>query len=327
MRYVQNKNLNPYFNLALEEYVLKNFEEDFFLIWRNPNAIIVGRHQNTYSEINLDYVEKHGLPVVRRLSGGGSVYHDLGNLNFTFIMKNDKKRSSSFQDFTKPIIEVLQSLSVDAKFTGRNDLTIEGRKFSGNAQYHYKDRTLHHGTILFSSNMADLSGALKHKEGKFKDKSVKSVQSRVTNISDHLKEPLTIEAFQEKIMDHIMHQYGKDHLYSLTPDDIEAVNQLVRDKYSTWDWNFGKSPTYDFVTEHKFPGGLIEIHMNVSQGKIKDLQLYGDFFAKRDIQPIIDALIGADHEQEALGRRLAPFTFEDYFINLSKEELIFAFFS
>lgn len=326
MRYIRNENLNPYFNLALEEYVLKNFEEDFFLIWRNPNAIIVGRHQNTYSEINIDYVEKHSLPVVRRLSGGGSVYHDLGNLNFTFIMTNDKAQPPTFKDFTKPILEVLQNLSVDARFSGRNDLTIDGRKFSGNAQYHYKNRTLHHGTILFSSNMSDLSGALKNKAGKFKDKSVKSVQSRVTNIMDHLQEPLTIEAFQDRIMDHIMTRYGKDHLYVLTEKDIQAVNQLVEEKYATWDWNFGKSPKYDFVSEKKFPGGLVEIHMNVSQGKIKDLKLFGDFFAKKDIQPITDALRGSEHQREALEKSLQPFDFDEYFINFSKEELVSAFF-
>ena len=190
MLYIYNKNTNPYFNLAAEEYVLKEFQEECFMLWRNEPSIIVGKNQNTLAEINLDYVRQHKIPVVRRLSGGGAVFHDLGNLNFTFIVNEDVSSFSDFKRFTQPIIDVLRKLSVNAEFSGRNDITIDGKKISGNAQYYYKNRILHHGTLLFSSSITDLSAALKVRPVKFEDKGVKSVSKRVTNISEHLKEPL-----------------------------------------------------------------------------------------------------------------------------------------
>ena len=181
---VNNIYTDPYFNMAMEEYFLKNFTENIFILWRNEPAVIVGKHQNSLAEINVDYVTEKGIKVVRRLTGGGAVFHDLGNINFTFIENGSKP---DFQKFTRPILDVLIDLGVDARFEGRNDLTIGGRKFSGNAIAVWKNRTLEHGTLLFSAVMEDLSGALKVNPLKFEDKAVKSTRSRVTNISEHLK--------------------------------------------------------------------------------------------------------------------------------------------
>ena len=244
MLYIYNKNTNPYFNLAAEEYVLKEFQEECFMLWRNEPSIIVGKNQNTLAEINLDYVRQHKIPVVRRLSGGGAVFHDLGNLNFTFIVNEDVSSFSDFRRFTQPIIDVLRKLSINAEFSGRNDITIDGKKISGNAQYYYKNRILHHGTLLFSSSITDLSAALKVRPVKFEDKGVKSVSKRVTNISEHLKEPITIEQFIDLIMNHIREQTRGSEMYEFTQEDIEKIEKLVREKYSTWEWNFGTSPDY-----------------------------------------------------------------------------------
>ena len=191
MLLIYNEKTNPFFNLAMEEYFLKNFDEDIFILWRNESSVIVGKNQNTLSEINLDYIKENSIPVVRRQSGGGAVFHDLGNINFTFIASNNDN-FSDFKRFTTPIIELLKTLDINAKFSGRNDLLIDGCKFSGNAQYNYKNKVMHHCTLLFSSQISDMSNALKVKPIKFEGKSIKSVKARVTNISEHLKVPMDI---------------------------------------------------------------------------------------------------------------------------------------
>ena len=275
---IRRKNTNPYFNLATEEYVLKNFDEDSFMLWRNEPSIIVGKHQNTLAEINIDYVKANNIPVVRRLSGGGAVFHDLGNLNFTFTKKGNNENLIDFRKYTEPIIEVLNKIGIEAKFEGRNDLTIDGKKFSGNAEHIWKNRVLHHGTLLFSSEIKDLSQALKVDPLKFTDKAVKSVRSRVTNISEHLKYKMDVMDFYEMIINHIINSHPDIKLYELSEYDHQQINILVNNKYSSWDWNFGYSPNYNFKKTIKTNGGFIEINMDVINGIIIDFKLYGDFF-------------------------------------------------
>ncbi|ABY95613.1 lipoate--protein ligase [Thermoanaerobacter brockii subsp. lactiethylicus] len=322
MLYIYNKNTNPYFNLAAEEYVLKEFQEECFMLWRNEPSIIVGKNQNTLAEINLDYVRQHKIPVVRRLSGGGAVFHDLGNLNFTFIVNEDVSSFSDFRRFTQPIIDVLRKLSINAEFSGRNDITIDGKKISGNAQYYYKNRILHHGTLLFSSSITDLSAALKVRPVKFEDKGVKSVSKRVTNISEHLKEPITIEQFIDLIMNHIREQTRGSEMYEFTQEDIEKIEKLVREKYSTWEWNFGTSPDYKFKNEKKFAGGTVEVNLNVEKGIIKDIKIYGDFFGKYDVSEVENLLKGVKHSEEEIRKVLSNIGMNDYFANITVDNLI-----
>ena len=302
--------------------MLKNFTDDCFMLWRNGPSIIVGKHQNTLAEINLDYVQKHNIKVVRRLSGGGAVFHDLGNLNFTFIVSGEEGNLVDFRKFTKPILEVLQKLGVEARFEGRNDLTINGLKFSGNAEHVYRKRTLHHGTLLFSSVMSDLSQALKVNPLKFTDKAVKSVRSRVTNISEHLTHPMKVEEFSDLIMLHIRENYGGDSIYSYTKEDMKAIEQLRDEKYMQWEWNFGYSPRYTFQKGMRANGGYIEFHVNAEQGVIRKIKIHGDFFHRYDIDVIEKALVGVRHEPEAIRACLAGFDLDDYFKNISEEEII-----
>jgi lipoate---protein ligase len=317
-----NPNTNPYFNLAAEEYVLKNFKENCFMLWQNQNAIVVGKHQNTLAEINIDYVKEKQIKVVRRLSGGGAVFHDMGNLNFTFIMNGHNGELVDFRKYTKPIIEVLQKLEIDAHFEGRNDLTIEGKKFSGNAEHVFKDRVLHHGTLLFSSLMSDLHLALKVNPLKYQDKAVKSIRSRVTNISEHLKHHLSVEAFRDLILDYVMTVFDNCIMYEFTESDITKINQLAAVKYSTWEWNFGYSPNYDLKKAIKAEGGFIEFHLNVSQGNIQDIKIYGDFFNRMDISHIERLLTNSPHNEEVLLEKLRGIPFNQYFHNISPEEFV-----
>ncbi|MBE0655398.1 MAG: lipoate--protein ligase [Bacteroidales bacterium] len=319
---IQDTNTDPYFNLAAEEYMLKHFSDDVFMLWRNDNAIIVGKHQNTLSEINLDHVKEKGIKVVRRISGGGAVFHDLGNLNFTFIRNGEAGNLVDFKKFTLPIIEVLQKMGVDAKFEGRNDITIEGKKFSGNAEHVWKNRTLHHGTILFSSVIADLSKALKVNPLKFKDKAVKSVRSRVTNVSEHLKEKMDVTEFSRKVMEHIMEKYDDSVLYEFTAEDIKKIEAIRDEKFATWEWNFGYSPKYNFEKLIRTNGGTLEFHIDVEKGIMKDVKIYGDFFHKHDIDIVEKSLAGVPHDPHAIQNALSVFTFDEYFKNIPVEEFI-----
>lgn len=320
---IRRHNTDPYFNLATEEYVLKNFNEDSFMLWRNAPCIIVGKHQNTLAEINVDYVKKQNIPVVRRLSGGGAVFHDLGNLNFTFIHSGEKENLIDFRKFTLPILEVLQKMGLDAKFEGRNDLTIGGKKFSGNAEHVWKNRVLHHGTLLFSSRMSDLSQALNVDPRKFKDKAVKSVRSRVTNISEHLKEAMDVVQFSERILAHMVEKYPDARITELTSEDRDQIDTLVREKYGTWEWNFGYSPAYTFRkilrTEKS---GTLEFDLDVQNGKIHHIKIFGDYFNRLETEEIEEALTGIVHQEKAIREALRGFKMDAYFSHLTKKEFM-----
>lgn len=319
---IYNHSTDPYFNLAAEEYLLKEFRDDIFMLWRNHNSIIVGKHQNTLAEINYDFVRDQGIKVVRRLSGGGTVFHDLGNLNFTFIQTGHGDHLVDFRRYTQPIIEVLAGMQIEARFEGRNDLTIDGRKFSGNAEHVYKDRVLHHGTLLFASEIADLTAALRVNPEKFHDKAVKSVRSRVTNISEHLKEPMDIAEFTERIMAHVTSGRTDSKAYELSSKDESAIRELVRARYSTWEWNFGYSPRYDFNRRFKTSGGHLEVHLDVKEGIIQNARIFGDFFHILDTRELEDLLTGLPHAYEPLNEALNGTDIALYIRGCTREEFL-----
>lgn len=238
MLFIQNKNTNPYFNLALEEYLLKEFDQDCFMMWQNEPCVVVGKNQNVLNEINEDFIRKNNVKVARRISGGGAVYHDLGNLNFTFIINDTKNDLRNYRKFTTPIIEILTKLGVKAELSERNDLTINGLKFSGNAQYKNKNRLLHHGTILFSSNLNNVKLSLKAGQSA---SGVKSIQSPITNIQDHLKKPLSINELKTFIQNYFEETQKNPHIYNLKLKDIEKITKLVKEKYATDEWIFKDS--------------------------------------------------------------------------------------
>ncbi|PLX17619.1 MAG: lipoate--protein ligase [Salinivirgaceae bacterium] len=319
---IKSDTTNPAFNIATEEYLLKHKNEECFYLYINGPSIIVGKHQNTLAEINVEYVKSENIQVVRRLSGGGAVFHDPGNLNFTFIKKGEKDQLVDFRKYTRPILDILLELGVEAKFEGRNDLTIKGKKFSGNAEHVFQNKILHHGTLLFSSKLPDLSQALKVNPLKYKDKAVKSVRSRVTNISEHLPEPISLIDFENKIMNHVQSMYEDSTIYKLTEEDKKAIQKLVDEKYSTWDWNFGYSPEYNFQKGVKTEGGHIEINLDVNKGIIKSAKIFGDFFNTKDVAELEQILIGSPHEYDQIKERLKNVDISLYFAKVTHEEFL-----
>ncbi|EPR37134.1 lipoyltransferase and lipoate-protein ligase [Desulfovibrio sp. X2] len=310
MRYILNPSTDPGFNLAAEEWLLSESDSEVFMLWRNASAVIVGRNQNTLSQIDEAFVRKRNIPVIRRLTGGGAVFHDLGNVNFTFIALNRGTEGLDFLRFTTPVMEALRAMGVDCAFDGRNDLVIGGRKFSGNAQHIAGNRVLHHGTLLFASEIADISGALRVDPAKYRDKAVKSVAKRVTNIASHLPEPMDVRTFMDRLMDNVsgnvagtVADNGQGRTV-LAEEEMRAIEELAGRKYRTWEWNYGSSPDYGFTRSTRTPGGVVEVHMDVEAGTIRRIRLFGDYFGVRDVAGLEALLTGCRHDRQALAERL-----------------------
>ena len=325
MIYVESRDTDPYRNLALEQFVFDKLkdEQGCFMLWQNQNAIIVGKHQNTNEEINAAFVKEKNIAVVRRLSGGGAVYHDLGNLNFTFITAADKNKGIDFYAFCRPISEALSSLGVPVEIMGRNDMTVEGKKFSGNAQYIKEGRVMHHGTILYDSDLDLLSLALKPVDDKIESRGIKSLRSRVTNIRPYMKTDMSVLEFWAALKKHLCAAFDLRE-FALTVEHKAAVEDLRGKVYSQWSWNYGTSPPYTLRKERRIEGcGKIEILLDVGhEGKIKNIAFYGDFFASRDPSELKNKLIGHHLEHEELKAALAGMAVSQYFHNLETKDFL-----
>ncbi|WP_188455243.1 lipoate--protein ligase [Virgibacillus oceani] len=327
MKFIDNKGItDPSINLALEEYVLQNFGENdtYLLFYINKPSIIIGRNQNTIEEINTNYVDENGIKVVRRLSGGGAVYHDEGNLNFSFITKDDGDSFHNFAKFTQPVVEALNKLGVPAELKGRNDLTAGGRKISGNAQFSTKGRMFSHGTLMLDSEIENVVSALNVKMEKIQSKGIKSIRSRVANISEFLEEKITMDEFKELILRYIFDVEDVKDVpqYELTEKDWENVHKISKERYQNWDWNYGKSPSFNIQESHKFDAGLVDVRLDVKKGIIENCKIYGDFFGVGDVAVIEDKLAGVRHERKAIEEALADVNVPHYLGKISKDDFI-----
>ena len=326
MLLINSLSQNAYFNIASEEYLLHRFPtEDIFLLYVNAPSIIVGKFQNTLAEINLDYVEEKGIKVVRRMSGGGAVYHDLGNLNFSFHTLLGQNDFGDFSFFTKPVLNMLNTLGVPAELKGRNDLLVDGKKFSGNAKLARHGKMIQHGTILLNSEMEVLGEALKVNPLKFIDKATKSNRGRVTNLIDYLPKETTTETLKELLTAEIIKNNPEAKRYQLSLEDLAGIEQLMEEKYETWDWNFGFSPQYNFKKAIKIPAGFIEVHLDVVHGIIEKAKIFGDFFASMPIEDLEEQLIGKKHQTTDLENLFTSIDLTLFFGKVTAEEILDAF--
>lgn len=317
MVYFESGSTDPYYNLALEEYFLSRFDRarDCFLLWQNDRAVIVGRYQNTIEEIDGPFVRERGIRVARRLSGGGAVYHDLGNLNYTFIVDDDRAERFHFQVFAEPLLATLRQLGVRAQCTGRNDVTIDGKKISGSAQYLRDGRLLHHGCILLDCDAATLTRALRPGAGKIASKSIKSVRSRVTSINEHLPTPISMERFRAALLEQVF-ATEKPSVATLTQADRQEIERLRDEKYATWAWTYGESPRCDIEKKRRYPFGEVSVHLQMAQGVIESAKVYGDFFGRLPLAPLEAMLCGKRLTAEEF-EPLAAFDLAPYIAGLT----------
>lgn len=308
-----NPSTDPYFNLALEEYLLKEEQEDYFLLWQDRPVVVVGRNQNTLEEINQDIAEKKGIAVVRRLSGGGAVYHDQGNLNFTFIVNEKSRFTFDFARFTEPVIKALHKMGIEAENTGRNDISIAGKKFSGNAQCRWRNRLLHHGTLMFDCRIEDMVEVLNVKQAKISSKGVKSVRSRVTNISEHLNSSFSMQEFQEILTGTVRADGFLEQDQHLSEAELQAVAKLREQKYTSWDWNYGNSPPFNVQRTATYPWGTVDIRMYIVHGLVKDCSVYGDFFSDGDFLEFAHYFKGLAYHETAIKDKLDSIDLGSYF--------------
>lgn len=323
MKYIVNESNDTAFNIALEEYAFKKLlnEDNLFILWINKPSIIVGRHQNTIEEINKEYVTENNIEVVRRISGGGAVYHDYNNLNYTIISKENENKVFDFKSFSTPVIKTLESLGVEAKFTGRNDLEIDGKKICGNAQAYINGRIMHHGCLLFDVDLTVLSKALKVSKDKIESKGVKSVRARVTNIVEELPVKIDVLKFRDLLLDYMKKEYPEMEEYVFSEEEIEEIKKIKAEKFGTWEWNYGKSPEYNITRSKKFEKGKVETFTNVIDSKIENIKIYGDFFGIEDVSFVENALKGVRYEKEDILKVLSNIDLSRYFAGITKEEI------
>lgn len=323
MLYLESTCTDPAWNLALEQHLFDTVgrERDMFLLWQNRDAVVVGRHQNTAAEVDGEAVRAHGIKVVRRLSGGGAVYHDLGNLNFTFLAGAGETAALDLGRFCQAVAEALGALGVRAERSGRNDLTVDGCKFSGSAQYRRDGRVIHHGTILFDADLGMVGRVLRPAPEKLESKGVASVRSRVTNLRPYLPAGTTLEEFKALLTRGVLGDGGEP--YGLTEADREAVERLRRTRYDTWEWNYGASPRYSLRKAGRIEGvGCLELYLQVEEGRVEGVEVFGDFFGDGDGAALTGALRGRRMEEGDLLDALGAVDLERLFHRLDAGTLV-----
>lgn len=327
MRYIDNHDITDATrNLALEEYCIRHKldDEDLLLFYINSNAIIIGRNQNTVEEIDSDVVAAKAIQVVRRVSGGGAVYHDTGNLNFSFMTRDVNGRFNRYDTFNGPVLAVLHDLGIPAELSGRNDIVVAGRKISGNAQFAASDRMLSHGTLLVDSNVDELVAALRPKPGKVESKGIKSIRSRVANINEFLTTPITAVELRERILEKIYGTRNRTHIPSVTMSDADwqGVADLRASRYANWEWNYGRNPGANVQRAQRFAGGEVDVRLDIQNNHIAAIHVFGDFMGQGDMSELTTPLTGIAYDRDVIAQVLAGIDTTHYIANVSKDELL-----
>lgn len=322
MKYIKTDYDLAYYNMALEEYLMQSDKhtDNYVFFYIHRPSIIVGSHQNTYAEINSSYVKEKNIVVARRISGGGAVYHDEGNLNFSFVTNSPGGKTVDFKPYIKPVLKALKKLGVEADLSGRNDLCIGERKFSGNAQYILGSKVLHHGTLMFDVNVENMLNALNVSEMKISSKAVESVRSRVINLRDYLPKDTDILSFKQLLLDTFFE--GEDfEEYTLTNEDINEVEKRVKEKFSTHEFNYGTPKKFDVCKKRKFPSGIVEASFSVKNNVFSAFELRGDFFCNKNTDELTSLISGTGFNESDFAKRLYEIDFDSYIANFTSGEL------
>lgn len=303
------------YNLALENYVFNNYDDDIFMVWRNNPCVVIGRNQNIYKEVNIKYCEENNIDIVRRLSGGGAVFQDMEVIQYSFITK--EREGNSFEYFTKPVLIALEKLGLKGEFTGRNDLLIDGKKFSGNAQYHRRGKVLHHGTILYGGNLEMLKNALKPNPLKFKGKNVKSVVSRVGRLKDEIN--LSPKEFMDHLNNTVVEVFNIDKITEPDEEERKKVEEIVLKRFGNNDWNYGMTPKFGIELEEKHDFGIVEYGITLEKGKVEKFIIHGDFFGNEDIEKMTDKFIGLIFKENEFKKILEKDNIDFYINGMTNE--------
>ena len=327
MRYLDNHDVTDAVqNLSLEEYAIRTLlgDEDILYFYINASAIIIGRNQNTSEEIATDVVAEKGIQVVRRVSGGGAVYHDQGNLNFSFMTRQVNERFNRYDTFNGPVLAVLHDMGIPAELSGRNDILVEGRKISGNAQFAASDRMLSHGTLLVDSDLDAVTAALRPKPGKVESKGVKSIRSRVANINEFLRTPITAVELRARIIAKIYGTSDRTAIPTITLSaaDIHGVAAMRASRYDNWEWNYGRNPAANVQRSHRFPAGEVDVRLDIQNNHIAAAAIYGDFMGQRDVTELAALLVGVEYSHAGISSALHGVDVGIYVANVTPADLL-----
>jgi len=319
MRIIESVNKSGTYNLVLERYLVENYKEDVFIIWTNTPGIYVGKNQNTLEEIDIDFVKNNNLEVFRRLSGGGTIFHDAETVYYSFITKNKREVKDNFIHFNNIITDFLNTIGVTAVLSGRNDVLVNERKVSGSAEYYYKDILVHHGSLLFNTDTAFLAQSLTPNKKKFISKAVKSVKARVDNIINYSE--LDVNEFKSNLVEYVEKRFDGVKK-EVTETEDKNTRKMIEDKYGTWEWNYGRSPAYSLVKETKYPYGIVKLEMNVKDGIINEVSITGDFFSEADIDELNEVLVGCKYDFTDIEEKLNKLPIDKYIVGASTKDLI-----
>ena len=322
MRYIKNPSTNPYYNMAFDEYCLESLpiDEPVFYLWQNRPAVIVGFNQEVNTEVNLDFLKENGIDLVRRVTGGGAVFHDLGNLNYTIVGRSEDLERD-YPEYASIMAKALQSLGVPATLSGRNDILVEGRKVSGFAKRVCKNRLMVHGTLMYNVDVDVLTKVLNPSNTKLQSKGIASVRSRVANLCDYLPEIPNIQTFSNRL-EEILSCNNADTEYQLSDTDLANIQLLTDKKFATWEWNYGRSPKATLTHSSRLACGTVEIHLTLTENRISSCRFGGDFLGNLPATDLESALIEVIYDTENIEKRLSSFTISDYFDGVTVEELV-----
>ena len=289
MIYLDRSETNPYFNIAAEEYVLHNFNQDVLMLWESKNSVILGKHQNAFAEVNYPFLIKNRTPLIRRISGGGTVFHGNNNLNITVIRTGSEKAGLiDFRAFTKPVMDFLSGYGIETEFEGKNNLTVEGLKFSGNSAHIFKNRVLHHGTVLFDADLGLIEEVVNKNSSGFQDKAVKSVRAEVTNLKPYFRQEVSFKVFKEQLKKHLLKEYNVNEVRYFTKPDKNEILRLMQERYKSWDWNFGYSPAFEFENEIVVGNQLFRCSLKLKNAIIQEAEIFMNSNRTKEIEKLVN---------------------------------------